>query len=317
MQHGWPLTRVLLLPTLYILIGLYSCLILCHGFINTVTDHYMALAQQHLLLFLAIVAVLALGTLSLFFKGFWQYAVYWTSLNLNAQEALTGQPLDIPAAYRLIAQEKRVAYKLLLVAYGALAGLAVTVFVACALLATLLTLLQNPVAAGGLLLIGLVVSTLLLGLWVILTIPMSLAFQVMVFQPTAQPNPLPILLESGRMVMKRFWATLGLQLILLIATNYLLTLPIAFVARVSRLVMPLDALHQWLIGMLLSSAASDPGSDPTVRQLISTMQGMAPELAHGWTDATVMLAVTALLLPLGTFAFTLLYRDIRRTDGLE
>jgi len=51
-------------------------------------------------------------------------------------------------------------------------------------------------------------------------------------------------------------------------------------------------------------------ADPSMLEAISSLQGMMPHLMEGWTDVTIMLVITAFLLPWGTFAFTLLYRDI-------
>jgi hypothetical protein len=176
--------------------------------------------------------------------------------------------------------------------------------------------MQNALAAGGVFLVGLGIPVLLLLVWSVLTIPMSLVFQVMVFQPTAGNNPVPILLESGRLVIQRLWTTLGLQLILFLATNYVLTMPVAFLGRLFHLVAPLDALHQWVLGLVLHNLTTQPDSHLALQQWTSALPGLVPELARGWTDSTVMLIMTALLLPLGTFVFTLLYRDITQWDGV-
>jgi hypothetical protein len=296
--------------------GQTGCLYVAYLTVDYATKNIPTVAQEHLGLFLLLILVITLGTLIWLFIGAWKYAVYFGTLNINAQQVLDGERLDFEMAYKTITPEKRMPYKLLLMlAYMLLPILSLGNMVLFCILGAFALSVGNTLMYLGALLIGFLLSILILLAWLLLLIPLSLVVQIAVLENHAF-NPIIIFKRSAQLVFKRFWATLSLQVILFAATNYLVPLPLAFLFRALHLSAPLDHVHQWIIGLVFSGITEGSVSEPQAAEAFSLLKNMMPHMAQGWTDLTVMLIITALMLPWGTFAFTLLYRDtVQRTQA--
>ncbi len=313
--HWKPLTRPLVFPLLKILLGVYSCLILAYWFINLITLHYRPAINQNPWLLLPVLLgllVISCGTMFWFFKGFWEYLVYMASLNINATEISEGKPIRIREAYLQVGKQKAVSYKLLLVAY-CLTPLPVALPLVCMVLLSFC--LQNPALNLILFILGLLLSVAVGIVWLALLFFLSLIFQIVAFEPVSTTNPLPVFLKSSRLVWRRLPATIALQTILLVATCYVLPIPFVWLSRLLFITAPLDWFHSWLIQLILSGAAPQPGGVdilPYYNQLLGELAKHLTEITHMLSDSLLAGIITGLLLPLGTITFTLLYRDIQR-----
>lgn len=306
-QHGAAFTRVLLLPVAQMALASYGCVALVNGLVDYAITQQTDLVQNHLWLVLTLIGLICLMALFFVIRGGWQYVVYWASLNRNALEAIEQKPIDFKAAYQAVSQQQKRPYQLLLAIYCALPlGASLPVLLTPLLIGLFSGM--SELAGPLLLLVSCLLSGLLLSIWLVAAVFMSFIFQIAGLEPLPG-SPAATLLYSARLTLQRFWATLGLQVILLIVTNYLLNLPLALLLRLLHLSQPLDALNQWLIQSTLEGAHISAKTDMQA-QLLSLADSHVPELAASVTDAILMLLITALLLPLGTFAFTLLYRDI-------
>jgi hypothetical protein len=308
-QHGVFFTQVLLLPIFQITLAFYVCILLTNWLVNFLVQNHPVFVQKHPIL--VITTLLLIGLIGIFWviRGGWHYLVYWTALNINACEAIEHKPINFKDAYQTIANQKKQAYKMLVIAYGLLPLLACLPICLTALLGILMG--GSPfesLVPFSLLFSGLLSGTLLI-LWLVATLFLSFIFQIAAFEPISR-NPIPNYLRSSQWVLQRFGTTLGIQVILLISTNYLLNLPIVLLFRVLRFSQPLDWIHQWLLQTMLEGSHAS-NSIPMM------LQSYLPDLAKTTTDSVLMLLITALLLPLGTFAFTLLYRDITQSQNTQ
>lgn len=305
-RAGLNFTRVLLPPVGLMALTFYGFTLLL-TLINNQIIHHPRLVQAHPLEFILLSLLLALVAIVLVLKGGWQYLVYWASLNRNAQEAIENRSPDFRGAYHHIAKEQGWPYKTLVAMYCALPLLACLPVLLAPILGGFAGA-EHQWAAPVFMLGGIVFSGLLLLLWLLAAVFFTFIFQITAFEGLSA-SPARAFLQSARLTLQRFGTTLALQVILLISTNYLLNYPMALLLRVLRLSQPLDQLHQWILMSYLD------GLEPTTplqEQAMSLLQGHLPDLAAGLTDSLLMVLITALLLPLGTFAFTLLYRDIQQ-----
>lgn len=307
-QAGWSFTRMLLLPIALMTLTMYGFILLLTLLGNVMTAH-PELTQTYGLLFIGLSLLLGLIAIIPVLAGGWHYVVYWASLNRNAVEVIENKTPDFEAAYQLIAHDQRWTYKTMVVIYCALPILACLPIMLVPIVSGLLPASEASSLAGPLLMLfGILFGGLLLLVWVIAAVFFSFIFQIAALEGLTASSALPFL-KSAQLTWSRFWTTLSLQLLLLISTNYLLNYPISWLLRLLRISAPLDWLHQWILASQIEGVIP---TSPFHSQLISQIQANLPEIAAGLTDSIIMLLITALLLPLGTFAFTLLYRDIQQ-----
>ncbi len=306
-RHGPAFTRVLLLPVAQLTLSAYGCVALVNWLVDYLITQQPDFVEHNKPLVLACIGLICLAALFGVIRGGWQYVVYWASLNRNTLEAIEHRPIDFRAAYQHVAEGQQRPYQSLLLAYCALPLAACLPVLLAPALGGLLSN-ANALAGPALLLGAILFSGLLFIIWLVAAVFLSFVFQLAALEPLPA-NPVIPCLRSAQLVRQRFGATLGLQAILLIATNYLLNLPLALLLRALRLSLPLDALHRWIVASTLEGAHIN-ARNGLQAQALSLVESHLPELAASVTDSVLMLLITALLLPLGTFAFTLLYRDI-------
>ncbi|WP_373531251.1 hypothetical protein [Vampirovibrio sp.] len=304
--HWQAFTRVLLWPVLQIGLGVYISQTLS---LLVITISEPILHDYWWLILGGLLLMVGFG-LFLMFRGAWQYAVYWASLCRNAWEADQGLPLDFKNAYQNIVREKKAGY---LTLSGTYFSLPLLTFMPV-LLFSLLGSMVGPSALEVLFLAGFLQSLLLMAVWLFSLVPLSFVFQIAAFEKGIPINPLPIFRLSLKLTLKRFWSVLSLQMLVFLMTNCLIPQPLIWLARFTHAITPLDWIHQQLIQTLLSGNPSLwrempwPGgsmlSDPSITQM----------LVHTLSDLCLSTFITLLLLPLGTFIFTLLYKDILKCD---
>lgn len=307
-KHGISMTRVLVWPTLQIMLGAYGCLALSYVFINAAATTYRAIfVEQYLWLTFVILALIFVLTMGPFFRGFWQYLIYMASLNLNVAEALENRPIDCKAAYQAITSEKEKPYFAMLLAYfvAFVAG-SVPFMLIAPLVAIAKVMGAFPEWLGNIAYLLLLLPAL--AVWILLTF----TFQIVAFKPVSK-NPLHILKRSVTLVWTRPIATTGFQILLLALTSTLIPLPIAWFLRLTRLSTPLDWFHTWMLRLVLEGTA--PANDawstiPNYMELYGQIEGQIGDIAKYLTESCIVSLVMGLLLPLGTIAFSLLYRDL-------
>ncbi|HEY9688307.1 MAG TPA: hypothetical protein V6C52_15160 [Coleofasciculaceae cyanobacterium] len=308
--HFGPFTRVLLVPVGLMMVGAYACIGLSHLYINRIEQAMGGLNVGNIGFFLLGLLLVMLGPLLLLKKGVLDYAIYMASLCSNTAEVLNGKKPDFEGAYAAIAKEKFKPYMALLTAYLVIPLLAFLPFIMGSILAGLIQAEGLPALIFGM---GLLLS---LGAGIICTvclILLSFIFQIVAFEKLTL-NPLPAFLESSRMVFQAPFRTLSLQIILMILTGTLLPFPLAGLLRLLRLTFVLDFLHRGFVDSLLLNIAPESGWGdvlPYYDWIYGFLRNNTPAIAASLTDTLVMAIITSLLLPLGTFAFTLLYWDIQ------
>jgi len=313
-RHGLAFMGTLVVPVGKILLGLYGALGVSLAFTNWMSQPGQAFfVEEHRLLVLAVALVLPLAGLLLFINGCWQYVVHWASLCRNVREVLENRPPKFKAAYDVIAQQK----KPLFVQWVSLLFVLLPLLPFAPLL--LLPLLAGPILQlpNGFIFLAILAGLLLggvLGLaWLAAQVLLTYGFQILALEET--PGSISkIFKESVRLTLRRPWLTLGLQLSLFVATNYVLTVPINTLLRFSRLSQPLDQLHGWFAGSLGVSwqdTIQQMQLSGLAAQVMTQLKSEQLTLIQGFTDAIVGVVIPLLLLPLGTMAFTLVYLHLR------
>jgi hypothetical protein len=310
LSHFGPFTHVLLAPVGLMVVGAYACIGLSHLYIEQAEIFLGGYTPGNIGFVLLGLLVVMLGPFLLFKKGLIDYAIYMASLCGNAMDVLNGKAPDFKETYTAFAKEKFKPYIVLLTAYLLVPLLAFLPFITGSLLAGLIRAEGVPALVFG---SGLLLS---LGAGIISTIGLillSFIFQVAAFEKL-NLNPLPALLQSSRMVLHAPFRTLILQVILMILTGTVLPLPLSGLLRLLGLALPLDFLHRGFVDSLLSDIAPESGWGDYIPYydwiygfLCSHVQAISASLS----DTLVMATITSLLLPLGTFAFTMLYWDVQ------
>lgn len=307
-QNGWALTRPLLAPILKTTLGVYACLVLNYLFINEWGASLLALGYFGWI----ITGILLITTATLWpaVNGFGEYLILSVSLNRNAAETFCKQPIQIKPAYDLVLKENSNAYQMLLLVY-LLIPAGVMLVLGVLSVGVLLMLQQNILTISSL--IGLVLVQILGGVMnLIIALFLTFIFQIIAFEK-ASLNPWPVLVKSVQMVWRRLPAAVGLQIILALVTLVIVPGVAVILGRVLWISAPLDQLHLWLIGLITQGASPTPENVsivPAYGQFFQNVQSNTMMVANGLTDTVLSWIITALLLPLGTLAFTRLAWDI-------
>jgi hypothetical protein len=301
-------TGVLIWPIGQMILGVYGSQI-----INLwLLEQNQALAMRFPWAAIGLIIVVTLLCTGLILRGGWQFMLYWASLCLNAWEAENGQPLDFKKAYLSLAREKKGPYAILACTYFSLPILTFLPVIFLSLLGAFL----GPNMLELLMLAGLVQSLLLGGLWVVSLIPLTFIFQIAAFENGLPTNPAHTFLLSCKLVLKQFWRTTSLQITVFLLTNILIPQPLVWLFRLFRLSAPLDQLHGWLIEQLMLGLDGEPAFKNLHlwENLLGEGFSWVQFLSQTLTDLGLSCTLTLLLLPVGTLAFTLLYKDILKCD---
>lgn len=304
-RHWRRFTSALLWPVAQIMLGAYASQILPLFFLTIAAPYTFGFPW----LVLGVVLVIAFLSMLLMLRGTWQYLVYWASLSENAWEAEEEQFIDFRMAYEGLLLQKRTAYTVLLCAYFGLPFIAVLPLLVLAPLGALLG--QSMLEL--LLLLGVLQSLSLALIWVFSLILFSFVFQIAAFENGLPVNPGHVFTLSVKLVLKRFWSTVCLQIAVFLTANFLIPQPLVWLARITHISAPLDWLHGWLLRETLRGNESIWQNLPFLGGLMTDEQ-LTQLFIHALTDMTLATTITLLLLPFGTFVFTLLYKDILRCD---
>jgi hypothetical protein len=153
----------------------------------------------------------------------------------------------------------------------------------------------------------------------IFSVYFCLSIQVLAFEPVTA-NPISMLKRSYHLVDGQFARTLALILIIGILTNTLIPSLVAMVMDVTRVTGLLAVLgFEGLVREILGNVRFGHlfGEDSIFQVLDTYLNTHIPSITQSLIQLTIVSLVTVLLLPLGTFAFTLLYGDLQARKRLE
>ncbi len=304
--HWKAFTCVLIWPVGQMVLGTYGSQV-----INLwLLEYNQGLAMQYPSVAIVLAIFISLLFMGLILRGGWQFMLYWSSLCLNAWEAENGQPLDFKKAYQSLSEEKKAPYAILACTYFSLPALT---FLPVILL-TLLGAFLGPNMLELLLIAGLLQSMFLGAIWIFSLIPLTFIFQIAAFEKGLPSNPTHTFLLSCKLSLKQFWKTTFLQIAIFLLTNILIPQPLVWALRLSKLSAPLDQLHTWLIQQSMIGTEATLNSLPMMGNILGEDFSWVQFLSQSMTDLCLSCTLTLLLLPLGTFVFTLLYKDILKCD---
>lgn len=324
-KHFWTFTRPLLAPTLLATAGFYAFTILMSAYTQYVATH-PEIQEFYFVPAMIVLLLITAATGGVIYLGLWQYMVYTVTLNVNAREALEDWPLNVPGAYRKMDWPTKVSYKILLSAFMIAIGLDLPILMLTLVPCVILALAAQAVGGDNFSNTVLNISGNVAMLFGIIPLYLlTFISQIVAFEHIPR-NPMPTLLKSCRMFWQAPWRTIALQTVLLILTCYLVPLILVMPLRLLHLTFPLDGLHQWLIHLMLTGF--DPAANrelgtllrqvhemlpayvPEPQALFSQWQTAVPGMAGFVTDQLLMTLIITLILPWGTIAFAMLYRDI-------
>jgi len=315
--HWRPFTRVLLPSMLYQVLGIYGSVIGAYFLMDYFEARVIAGDPAAFTMLFVTLIPWMLATVALFCMGFWQYVVYFASLNINCAEVIQGKTPDFKTAYRAI-EAKTWPYaftlKLLIVVQIAWFFTSLGSFV--------WALYSKQPWNVIIFLSGQALSILLLTAGVLLSVYFSMVFQVVAFEAITL-NAFNTARKSFAYVWNNFWRTVTLFLVLSAFTGLIAPTLFTVIARPLQLLLPVDLFHQWFVKMLLEGM--QPSLDyeiplDTMMSLVlkqpslnpyQLLMSQLPAFAAMCTDSLISLLMTALMLPWGTFAYTLLYGDLR------
>ncbi|MCA9798032.1 MAG: hypothetical protein KC474_00665 [Cyanobacteria bacterium HKST-UBA04] len=309
-KHWWTLTRPLVLPLVEQLVGVMLWIGLAYGTIDWLMDTYpdTSLPVYWTSFFLANVPGMVL-----FIDGFWRYLVWVSGLNLVVRDLVNGAYESDQLHYHVVRiQSRAVDYSLVWLFLFVLAFIPLT-------LALLVQFIPVPDAMHMLLVLGSAV-VMLLGYVAVVTVMVfcALAFQVFAFTPD---SVLLVLMRSADLVQQnklKVVAIIGFSLLVTqIVVPNVLVMVLAWVNGVGWLG---EMLGKVLAGVVLDSIGDAQTFDkylPEVSRVWVFMAGKWPwindpsRVGTLVTQSTLWSIINALLLPLSTVWFALLYTDTK------
>lgn len=299
-------TGVLAWPVTQIFLGFYASQALSLWLM----DATQPFALTHSGLIISGVLLIAFLSVCLICRGTWQYLVYWASLCLNVWEAEEENFIDYRTAYNTMLLEKRTGYAVLAGAYFSLPLITLLPVTLLSMLGSLL----GPQMLDLLFLVGLLQSFILIAAWLFSLVPLSFVFQIAAFERGIPLNPLPTFTISLKLALKRFWTLFFMQILVFLITNALIPQPLVWLARLTHVSAPLDWLHGWILRETFTGSEEIWQKLPLLGEFLTPDPTLIQIATQILSDLCLSTLITLLLLPLGTFVFTLLYKDILKCD---
>ncbi len=304
LKHMRTLTRPLFYPLLAQIVGIALWVFLAYESVDLVTATF---PRVNIWVLWGIFVLANLPGLYIFLHGFWQYLIWVSGLNLMVRELMdTGGKPDSRSAYLRITN-RSTDYALI---WSFLFGL---VFLPLAFAVLPIAIgASNPNWYAPALVIGIgifLVSTVLASMALVFC---SLGFQTFAFSPGHAGASL---FRSVDLVSHGFIKTLALLCVWLAVTQFILPSLVTWAMDALQMTRGLAWILQGFVQFVLTQNAEDVVSlEQTQGALVSLynwlgshVEMVAIELAH----AIVFTFVSALLLPLGTCWFALLYADLK------
>ncbi len=328
-QTWMPFTATLAKPLFLILAGCYGCLAGSYVLLDLATQHYGDFFYANPLMLIVLITPFALVTLSFFIQGFWEYLVYFSSLGLNAaqiiQEKSTSSP---PTSSKINTPDFKAAYQCVLDRSPLYTSF--LVFIVCVqlvpVLIGILGYFSMEMVSENYRFFTLIPSV---SLFIVLTIAsvilsflVALGFQLIAFEPELK-NAMQLIRRSLSISVGQFIRIAYLISITTFIASYLIPELIYFIFKVTKLITPIDQLHIWLTALITEGL--DPSANQSTQDLSFPLYDQAYQLLKSsdsqghlgtYLSKSVFVGVVnALLLPFGTYVFTMMYLDIRYKEN--
>jgi hypothetical protein len=310
--HGASFTQPLLRPICFQFAGAFLATWSPYWVLNRLSSGWFS---DNPALWIATMLLLEIPGIVLFTMGFWEYLIWMVSLNRNVAEVLQRKQPSFITHYQAIEKQAGPLTNLLLL----LSSFWILPIGLIAIPEVVLFHFSPPIELAlflwGSILLG-CFSVLLLA---VSSIYFSVVFQVFTFEPVTV-NPLKLLKRSYDLIVGHFWRVLILMIGMGALTNGLLPGIFTSLLGLSHVTPALAKLLEEFIQEILITLqpVSDTQKDPVWMLISSYTQTHLPQLSIEILNTVFYSVLTALLLPLNTFIFALLYLDLRaRKDRAE
>lgn len=299
-QNFIPMTKGMLFPVFGQLIGIFIIFVFSYYYSMNLTIISPLLFNNLLLVFLGLI-ILTLPAFFLFGKAFWDYMLLMVSLNNLSENIINNGKLREISVHTQSVILRTKDYVVLL--------LILTLIWLIALFLPFAVLLFSEINQMLAMISFVAMESVFLFIATLVSVYLSLAFQVFAFENISQIN---VLKRSWNLVEGNFWRTIILCLGLYFTTSIVFTNVGRFVFNndfcMSVFTKPVDAY----LGILLKDQGVAKSLTDILVQahLIKPGQDILNLLSETVVLATVDLAVIAMVLPLGSVCYTLLYKDI-------
>jgi hypothetical protein len=308
-RYGLRLTRPLVYPVLAQFVGIGLWLGLTYGVVDWMTATPMA---NNLWLLWTGFILANIPGMWLFFDGFWRYLIWVSALNLMIRElAETGRSEELHPYYIRV-HHRAVDYTLVWTFLFGLLFIPIGLgMIPISMFSSQPDQLWMGLAAGGIITgVGLIIALVLMMFF-------ALVFQVFAFTPGSAGASL---FRSLDLVATGFWKALAIVFTALSLTQLLLPMVITDISDQIHLTpllsLPIEEGLRYFIREY--SATIRSFHDPLLEQVFANLSADPASQAQHVMQGILLMVVSALLLPLGTCWFALLYADLKtRLDALK
>lgn len=248
--------------------------------------------QQNLVFILLGSIIIVIPGFAVFLKAFWDYMIAMVSLNSMISDIEKKGSFGNFKAYNNSVNMRTGEYAILLLLLT-LFWLVILIF---PFLSFFLGFFINTVLISPIFLLMVLVSLIFS---IILSVNFSLAFQIFAFESI---SPVEILKKSWQLMKGNFWRTVFMGTVLFIVTSFLVPGVITSIVDKSSLMNHLITSIESYVNLF----AKNQVFTDFLASIKTTPFGLSVTLAL----STIGTIITAMMLPLGSACFTLLYFDI-------
>ena len=250
---------------------------------------------------LTVIIISLLPGLIIFKMAFWNYMLKMVSLNVMVGDIIKRKVIKHHSQYTKIVALRTKDYLLMLLIW------LLIILMGLALPVSLFLFNIDPILLSYFLVAFEVLAVFLL---IILSIYLSLSFQVFAFETSF--GPMQTLEESFRLVLNNFWRIVTLMILLVIISMGLLSL-VLFISDVLMIKNTLSIPFQSVLKSVLNSY---PNFYDVINSLpifaYESEQKFILETAKSFSVSTISTLISLLMLPLGACYYTLFYFDAKK-----
>ncbi|HBG48401.1 MAG TPA: hypothetical protein DDW90_02620 [Cyanobacteria bacterium UBA9971] len=292
-QNFLPLSRIMLFPVFGQIIGIF--LIFYPNYLYT--EKYLAKLsgenlEQNLVFILLGLILMVIPGFAVFLKAFWDYMIAMVSLNPIVSDIEKKGSFGDFKVYNNSVKLKTNNYVILLLLMT-LFWLGILIF---PFLSFFLGFFINSVLITPIFLLMIFISIIFS---IILSVNLSLIFQVFAFESI---SPVEVIKKSWNLMKGNFWRTTFMGIVLLIVTSALIPGIITAILDKSPLMTHLITSFEAYVNLF--------AKNQTFIEFLANYKMTPFGLSVTLAVSTVGTIITAMMLPLGSACFTLLYFDI-------
>lgn len=301
LQNFVPLSRAMLFPVFGQALGIFLILAPVYyyrqNYLSQLTPENL---EKNLIYILLGLVVMVIPGFIIFLKAFWDYMIAMVSLNTMVQDIFEKKPSTHFKTHNAAVKLRTKDYvALLFILTGIWCLLPAIPFILLIITSGVLSKIFSTIIFG----LSLITCIALL---FILSVYLCLCLQIFAFEAI---SPRQIILKSYEMIDNNFWRTLVLGFLLLLATGIIAPLVIQELVRNSVILPYIVKPFRAYTDILLEN--------PMIIQVIAKYGLTLGNIAKETAIMTVGTITTAILLPLGSACFSLLYFDIKNTSNSE